>query len=158
MSESIFQADWPQRICHSFQHWAARDAAFALALPGLAQCLQPEGLDQAEFPVLAHVWQSEPVFVYANARALACFGYAQSAFIGMASRLSAEPVAQSERAALLERVMAQGWSAGYRGVRIRQDGRRFKIVDALLWNVLDESGQVCGQAAAIGRMEDVGSE
>ncbi|MEI2783150.1 MAG: MEKHLA domain-containing protein [Candidatus Competibacter sp.] len=35
-------------------------------------------------------------------------------------------------------------------MRISKSGRRFRIRDALLWNLLDETGQPCGQAALFG--------
>ena len=33
------------------------------------------------------------------------------------------------------------------GVRIAKSGRRFRIAQAIVWNLLDEHGARCGQAA-----------
>mgnify|MGYP003349687453 CR=1 FL=1 len=63
------------------------------------------------------------------------------------SRLTAEPVAREERARLLGQVTQHGHIANYAGVRIAKSGRRFRIAQAIVWNLLDEHGARCGQAA-----------
>ncbi len=53
---------------------------------------------------------------------------------------------QEERNRLLEQAARQGY-ADYRGVRISAQGKRFRIDDCILWNVLDNAGHRIGQAA-----------
>jgi hypothetical protein len=65
------------------------------------------------------------------------------------SRYSAEPLAREERMRLLQRVERYGYVDDYSGVRIAKDGRRFMIQNATVWNLIDEKGQRCGQAAMI---------
>ncbi len=108
----------------------------------------------APFAVLAHDTSSPPVFIYANARALALFGRNAEEMIALPSHLSAEPDAREDRAAMFARLEAQDIVTGYSGVRIAANGSRFRIVDAAIWNVRDESGRLLGQAARIDRVED----
>jgi len=35
----------------------------------------------------------------------------------------------------------------YSGIRISQSGRRFRIEQAIVWNLIDAAGHLCGQAA-----------
>ena len=104
-------------------------------------------LYEADFVLLSHSTEPDPRFNYANRAAQALFGYPWEAFIGLPSRLSAEPVAREERERLLRRVADQGFIDDYAGVRIAADGRRFRIEQAVVWNLVDEAGTLQGQAA-----------
>jgi len=108
---------------------------------------------EAPFAVLSHGLGPDPIFNYGNATALRLFDYHWHAFTRLPSRLSAEPVNQEERARLLEQVRRDGYSRGYRGVRISADGRRFRIANAVVWNLVDERGDYQGQAASFDRWE-----
>ncbi len=63
------------------------------------------------------------------------------------SRLTAEPVDRPERERMLEAARVRGYFDGYRGVRITSEGKRFFVEQALIWAVLDASGDRVGQAA-----------
>lgn len=112
-------------------------------LPGAAATL-------ASLPtaVVAHGIQDDPVFCYGNHLALELFELDFAAFTALPSRYSAEPLAREERAALLERVSRFGFIDDYAGVRISSSGRRFRIRNATVWNLMDEAGLYRGQAAA----------
>lgn len=97
--------------------------------------------------VVAHGTEDDPLFFYANAAALQAFDTERAAFIGMPSRLSAEAPERAERQALLERVSQGGFIDDYAGVRISATGRRFRIENAVVWNLVDADGTVHGQAA-----------
>ena len=101
----------------------------------------------APLAILAHGTGMDPVFFFANRVALAAFEATPAAITAMPSRLSAEPLAREERQALLDRVSAEGFIADYAGVRISALGRRFRIEQAVVWNLLDEAGVRHGQAA-----------
>jgi PAS domain-containing protein len=105
--------------------------------------------EQAPFGLLAHDGGADPRFVYANLTALRWFEYAWDDLIGRPSRQSAGPEEQAERDRLLAEAARRGWSDGYRGVRVSRTGRRFRIEDVLMWNLLDDAGERCGQAAMI---------
>ena len=119
----------------------------------LGRSLVPEDADaawlygEAPFAVLAHDSAADPCFVYANRAAQSCFGYAWDEFIGMPSRLSAEAPDRAERARLLETVARDRFVMGYAGLRIAKDGRRFRIADGIIWQLIDSDGINRGQAA-----------
>jgi hypothetical protein len=71
----------------------------------------------------------------------------QSPLIQMPSGLTAEAPDRIERARLLAEVAARGYIDDYSGVRISRTGRRFWIEQATVWNLTDNQGQHCGQAA-----------
>lgn len=137
----------------------ARIAASHLALTGQA-LVDPAGdpvaaLWQAPLAVVAHGTEADPLFFFANAVALARFAMTAERFLGMPSRLSAEAPLREERQALLERVARDGFIADYAGVRIAADGRRFRIEQATVWNLVDPDGSVHGQAAAFSRWTEL---
>lgn len=98
--------------------------------------------------ILAHAAEADPLFFYANRLALELFEMPADTFVGMPSRFSAEPMAREERAALFDRVVRDGYIDDYSGVRISSTGRRFRIDQATVWNLIDDEGEVHGQAAA----------
>lgn len=106
-------------------------------------------LDQAPFAVVSHGTEPDPVFNYGNRVALQLFEMSWEAFTALPSRLSAEPLLQSERERLLQRVAQNGYIDDYTGIRISASGKRFLIRNATVWNLLDEAGQPCGQAALL---------
>jgi hypothetical protein len=50
-------------------------------------------------------------------------------------------------------VREKGFMSGYSGVRISSTGRRFRIVDATVWDVFDGKGVRRGQAATFEKWE-----
>lgn len=111
----------------------------------------PDALWAAPCAVLAHGLEADPVFFYGNRLALALFETSIEDFILMPSRLSAEPLERDERARLLSRVAEHGFIADYAGVRVSRQGRRFRIEQAVVWDLIDETGRKHGQAAAFDR-------
>lgn len=101
--------------------------------------------------IVAHGIEADPVFFYGNQLALRVFELDFAAFTRLPSRYSAEPLLREERDALLARVQARGFIDDYAGVRIAASGRRFRIEQATVWNVLDEAGRRHGQAATFER-------
>jgi hypothetical protein len=130
-------------IAESYQHWTGR------ALVDL--CLSDEALAEAlwdhEAVVVCHDTRPDPVFQYGNRKALELFEMDFEAFTQLPSRLSAELVHQTERRRVLNEVQTRGFSENYSGIRISSSGKRFRIQDAVIWNLLDAEGHVSGQAA-----------
>jgi hypothetical protein len=112
-----------------------------------------EALWTAPRAVVAHGTQADPVFCYGNRMALELFEMDFAAFTTLPSRCSAEPVAREERAALLERVTRDGYIDDYAGIRISSSGRRFRIENATVWNLIDADGVYRGQAATFSEWE-----
>jgi hypothetical protein len=107
-----------------------------------------EAMWHAPQAIVAHGTEEDPLFFYANLAALTAFGATLDQFIDMPSRLSAEAPLREERQALLDRVSAQGYIDDYAGIRVRLNGTRFRIANAVVWNLIDASGKRQGQAAA----------
>lgn len=109
----------------------------------------------APLVIVAHDMAADPVFFFGNAAALELFEMSFAEFSRLPSRLSAEPVLQEERARLLETVNRDGFVDNYAGIRISAKGKRFRIVQAVVWNLIAEDGGKHGQAAAFSRWEPV---
>lgn len=107
----------------------------------------PERIFIADFALLSHNTDSDPIFNYGNQRALDLFELSWSELLDMPSRLSAEPVNRLERERLLAEVTKNGYIKNYSGVRIAKSGKRFLIKQAVVWNVYDEQQLYYGQAA-----------
>jgi hypothetical protein len=110
-----------------------------------------EALWHAPRVILAHGTEPDPIFFFGNRAALDRFGMRIEDFTAMPSRLSAEPMHRGERQALLDRVTEHGFIDDYSGNRIASDGRRFRVEAATIWNLIDESGTIHGQAATFDR-------
>ncbi len=105
----------------------------------------------APLAVVAHDTQDPPLFFYGNRMALDLFRMTPAQFIGLPSYRSAEPALRDERAAMLAMLEAHDVVTGYRGIRVAADGTRFCIEDAVIWNLVDDTGLRHGQAAAFDR-------
>lgn len=138
-------------MAQSFRHFTGRP------LLGPPQCPpMPEPgsatermrlLFEAPFALVSHNTDADPIFNYANRTALALFEMEWGEFTTLPSRFSAEPVHRDERARLMARVAADGYIDDYQGIRIAKSGRRFRIENAIVWNLIDDSGRILGQAA-----------
>ncbi|AZN39694.1 MEKHLA domain-containing protein [Paenibacillus albus] len=105
-------------------------------------------LFDAPIVVLSHGTQADPVLNFGNRAALELWEMDWSAFTKIESRHTAEPMIQEERQRFLEAVATQGYIDDYNGIRISSSGRRFRIEQAIVWNLYDEDGDYYGQAAA----------
>ncbi len=113
--------------------------------------VSPDALWVAPLVVLAHGTEADPVFFYGNRLALELFEVTAEQLLRMPSRLSAETGDRAERARLLDQVNRRGFIDDYAGVRVSATGRRFRIQQATVWNLIDAVGQVRGQAATFDR-------
>jgi MEKHLA domain len=138
-----------QRMLNSFLRWLKRD----LIVRDGSVHEQAERLFQAPFVVVSHGTQTDPILCYGNARALQLWELSWEELTAMPSRLTAEPMHRDERAQLLARTTRDGYVDDYRGIRISKSGRRFRIAQAIVWNVIDEQGMYCGQAAMFSQWE-----
>ena len=57
------------------------------------------------------------------------------------------------RRKFLQQAAEQGFVENFEGIRISRTGRRFVIKEVTLWNLADEEGNYCGQAATYARWE-----
>jgi hypothetical protein len=112
---------------------------------------QAERLFHAPFVVVSHGTEADPVLNYGNAAALALWEMDLATLTRTPSRLTAEPVHRDERARLLERTLRDGYVDDYAGIRISSTGKRFRIEQAIVWNLVDSAGIRHGQAATFDR-------
>jgi hypothetical protein len=101
----------------------------------------------APFALLSHNAAADPVLTYGNSTVLDLFELTWQELTVMPSRCTAEAIEREERARLLAQVAAAGFIDDYAGVRISKNGRRFRIEQAVIWNLTDAQGSFCGQAA-----------
>jgi len=132
-----------QLILRSFRHWLERDLISPAGDPEeIAQRLY-----EAPFVVVSHGTQADPILNYGNQAALTLWEMDAETFLQTPSRQTAEPLHRDERARLLERTTRDGYVDDYSGIRVSRAGRRFRIDQAIVWNLLDEAGNPAGQAA-----------
>ncbi|MFM7136704.1 MAG: MEKHLA domain-containing protein [Planctomycetota bacterium] len=112
---------------------------------------QAERLFRASFVVVSHGTEADPVLNFGNAAALALWEMTWEELTRTPSRLTAEPVHRDERARLLTRTREHGFVDDYSGIRISKTGRRFRIEQAIVWNLADATGEHHGQAATFDR-------
>lgn len=147
--DRIWRTDaWIQQIgwiLDSYHHWVGKP---------LLDDLPGDPLERAETAfhspvvIVSHDGAADPLLNYGNAKALELWEAEPSQLIGMPSRLTAEPVHRDERARMLAQTSEKGYSADYQGIRISLNGRRFRIHQATIWNLIDETGNPKGQAAS----------
>ncbi|MBW4684630.1 MAG: MEKHLA domain-containing protein [Komarekiella atlantica HA4396-MV6] len=133
-----------QRLMSSFQHWTGDSL---LNINASSPQEKAQTLFEAPFVLVSHGIESDPIFNYGNRKALELWELSWEEFITMPSRKSAEEVVQEERDRLLAEAATKGFISNYCGIRISGNGKRFYIEDTILWNVLNEENQHCGQAA-----------
>ncbi len=146
---SAFQQQHVATLLRSYRHWTGRD----LLAPELNPVETAQKLFTAPFVVVSHGTEDDPVFTYGNAIAMKLFEMNWNQFTSMPSRKSAEPINRKQREEILRQVAEHGYCEQYAGVRISASGRRFQINNAILWNLLDEQNQYCGQAACFNDWE-----
>jgi hypothetical protein len=134
-----YQVAHAELLRRSFHTLTGRD----LLDPTLSTEAAAEALFHAPFVVLS----PDPILTYGNRPALELFELTWEELIRMPSRLTAEALDRAERARLLAQVAAHGFIDDYSGVRVSRTGRRFAIERATVWNLTDEAGRRCGQAA-----------
>lgn len=146
MSEEC-SAEFLLALVHSYAHFSQR----TLVEPTDDAVQLRASLDRLSAVIVAHNREADPFFVYANDLACQLWEMPREKLVGMPSRLTAESMHQDERARLLEKTQQQGFVDDYQGIRITATGRRFRIEQALLWNILDGQDNLIGQAATFDR-------
>jgi hypothetical protein len=135
--------DHVQILLNSFAHLVKREL-----IPRKRSAYdQARALFEAPFVVVSHGTQADPILNYGNRTALRLWEMTIEQLTQTPSRLTAEPVHREERARLMERTAREGYVDDYKGIRISSSGRRFRIDQAIVWNLLDAHGQRVGQAA-----------
>jgi hypothetical protein len=144
---------WTQLLLDSFEKCTG--STLLQDRDGLDLMEQARALFHSSRVVVSHQTQEDPVLCYGNAKALALWEMDLLKLTSSPSRLTAEPVAREERQRLLDTVKAKGFIDDYRGVRISSTGKRFEILQAVVWEIYDLDGVRRGQAATFSDWKDL---
>ena len=142
-SSNLFLADHIDLLINSYFRLTGNE----LIQPAHDINLTAKKVYNADFAVVSHDIQEDPVFNYGNKTALSLFEMDWESFTNLHSRKSAEPLIREERELLLQRVTNNGFIDDYCGIRISSSGKRFRITNATVWNLIDDEGIRRGQAA-----------
>jgi len=127
----------------SYCHWTGRELITRSDDPAI----DATNLFDAPFVIVSHGTEANPILNYGNQTALDVWEMDWDRLTQMPSRETAEPMHREEREQFMTRVKRDGFLSGYEGIRIASSGKRFRIQNALIWNILDEKAKVVGQAA-----------
>jgi MEKHLA domain len=141
--ENFFLAHHIRIMRESLLYWCGQD----LVDPCFTEPAAAEYLYRAPFALLSHDDRSDPVFNYANLTGQKLFAANWFEITRMHSRDSVDPDNQPARDRLLREVSTRGFIDDYQGVRIAKNGRRFRIANAIVWNLIRPDGNVYGLAA-----------
>ena len=136
----------------SYRRWIGDDLIPRSGSPGD----DARTLFHAPFVVVSHGTEDNPVLNYGNQHALELWEMDIETLTRTPSRETAEPVHRDERAQLLARTTRDGYVDDYSGIRISSSGKRFRIRQAIVWNLIDAAGTYCGQAATFSDWEPLG--
>jgi hypothetical protein len=101
----------------------------------------------ADFYLLSHNCDADPILNYGNQRVLDLWEISWSELTKMYSRETAKSSDRASRSAVMQQVAAQNYVSGYDGIRVSKTGREFRILDVKIWNLFTSDRQLCGQAA-----------
>lgn len=134
---------WSQIMAESYQQLLGKNLIDSTSTPEQLA----HNLFNAPFVLVSHDANSNPIFNYGNQTALQLWSLSWQEFTKTPSTSSAELVERAARAVMLKQAAEQGYIGNYEGIRISNEGKRFMIKKGTIWNLTDESGQKCGQAA-----------
>ena len=112
---------WIRWLLDSYAFWLKHDLMARTGTPAE----QRERLYLAPCVVVSHTNADDPIVNYGNRQALTLWEMTWPELAATPSRLTAEPVHQTERARMLTRVATHGFLTDYQGIRISRTGRRF---------------------------------
>lgn len=136
-------------LAHSFEHFTGRP--FFANLSDATACARE--IFESPRVVVSHGTEADPVLNYGNRTALGLWEMSWEELTRTPSRFTAEAPNREERARLLAQVTARGFIDDYSGIRISKSGRRFRIHQATVWNLINADGKAVGQAAMFDRWE-----
>ncbi|NJM58330.1 MAG: MEKHLA domain-containing protein [Synechococcales cyanobacterium RU_4_20] len=132
-----------QRLLNSFLRCTDRSLLPPESAPSVSTVeflqSQAQQLFEAPFVVVSHGIQADPIFNYGNRKALELWELSWDELTQMPSRKTAEVEFQGARSQMLAEALHKGYIDYYEGIRISSTGRRFRILDGIIWNVVDET-------------------
>ncbi len=137
-----------QLLLNSFQYWTNKKLLEYNSIEEAANLLY-----EAPFALVSHGTETDPIFNYANKTAQQLWELDFESFTKLPSRLSAEPILQSERDIFMSKVTQSGFVDDYKGIRVSKSGKRFYILNTTVWNLINDQGIYKGQAATFSNWE-----
>lgn len=110
-------------------------------------------VQKGDFVLVSHNGADDPILNFGNDFALKLWEMDWDTFIKTPSRETAETDLQKKRQEMLSLVSEKGFYDQYEGIRISSSGKRFKIKNVVVWNVVKKSGVKVGQAAYFNDIE-----
>lgn len=137
-----------QLILSSFEHWLGHSLFEHFGITDVKTNFLDvsKQLFEADFIVASHGTQRDPIFNYGNQKALDIWELTWDEFVETPSRKTAEAIEQKERDRLLAQTTEKGFCY-FSTIRITKTGKRFKINNGIVWNVIDAQQTYQGQAA-----------
>lgn len=142
---------WSQIILNSYQQLLNKE----LIARNNDLFTDAKNLYFADFVVLSHNNKPDPIYNYGNEKALKLWEMDWQQLIKTPSRNTTEPISREEREGLLQEANLKGYITNYGGIRVSSTGKRYLIKNITLWNLRDESGEFCGQAATFSQWEKI---
>ncbi|MDX2255372.1 MAG: MEKHLA domain-containing protein [Pseudanabaenaceae cyanobacterium bins.39] len=144
-----------QMLMYSFKYWTGKTLGDLMQVDNITPKELAQKIFLADFVLVSHGTEVDPVLNYGNQKALDLWQMDWHTFTQTPSRYTAEPMERADREQLLAQAKSQGYINNYRGVRIASNGDRFYIDQAIIWNVVDATGQLWGQAATFREWEAI---
>ena len=135
--------DWSQIILDSYQKLLGKELIERTG----DKSNQAKTLFYAPFVVYSHNTDPDPLYNYGNEQGLKLWEMDWQELITTPSRTTTQPLEREERAKFLEQTISKGYITDYQGIRISKKGTKYKIDNVTVWNLTDNQGKYCGQAA-----------
>lgn len=97
--------------------------------------------------VYSHNTEPDPIYNYSNQKGLELWEMNWQQLTTTPSRMTTQPLLREEREKLLQETINKGFIENYEGVRISRTGKKYLVKDITVWNLTDNEGNFCGQAA-----------
>ena len=110
-------------------------------------------IEEGAFVLVSHNGEEDPILNYGNQFALDLWELNWDDFIKTPSRKTAEIDLRTRREEVLKTAMIKGFYDEYEGIRVSSKGKRFRIKNAIIWNVLNKHNVRIGQAAYFTNIE-----
>ena len=112
-----------------------------------------EIINNSSFIVVSHNGAIDPVLNFGNKSALNLWELSWEDFTSTPSRKTAELDLREKRQEMLLIAEKNGFFDDYEGIRVSSSGKRFKIKQAVIWNVVNGKGDKIGQAATFSNIK-----
>lgn len=105
------------------------------------------------YVLITHGTEVDPIYNFGNRAALTAFWRSWDNLVELPSAQSVVLQSQDEvrRKELMRQVTEQNYVDDATGIRIRDDGTFLRLVDAVVWNCINDEGIAIGQAAFFDR-------